>query len=308
MNNLLLAQIRNQLFSSIPSVISIQILKFFNQRNDITNSLGYSCKHSSYLNPYLTITDVDRLDDTMIRPVVKLLPDVNKLEAQVKKLSLFSSEVEGWFDSRGAVSWENSFCSYDSLLLHCFIRLLKPKCYIEIGCGSTSIISSSALAMNHAEGFPCIAKYIEPYPSKNLLDAKLHGELIIDKLENICSNMFSELHENDILFIDSSHVLRTGSDVEHEYINIIPKLNAGVVVHIHDIFTPYYYPKEWLLSEFGGFNEQFLVELLLTNEKRYETLVPTYYLFRNHIKTLSVLRKNCSGRPASFWLQVKDNL
>jgi hypothetical protein len=301
MNKLIISKIRNKFFSFLPSNVLIQLLKFFNQQNDITNLLGYSCKRQSYLNPYLSITDVDLIDDTMIRPVVDLLPKINEIENVIKKISHFTSEIEEWFDAKGAVPWENSFCSYDSILLHCFIRYLKPKNYIEIGCGSTSIISSSALAMNEAEGYPCIAKYIEPYPSKTLLDSKLHGELIVEKLEDVSPNIFNSLHENDILFIDSSHVLRPGSDVEHEYLNIIPNLHAGVVVHVHDIFTPYYYPKEWLIGEFGGFNEQFCLELLLKHKKRYKILVPNYFLFKNYIRTLSILRNSCSGRPASFW-------
>ena len=84
-------------------------------------------------------------------------------------------------------------------------------------------------------------------------------------MEECPLRLFESLRAGDILFIDSSHVIRSGNDVEYEYFEIIPRLRPGVVIHIHDIFLPLRYQEDWMRKELIFWNEQYLLEAMLTH-------------------------------------------
>lgn len=132
------------------------------------------------------------------------------------------------------------FESVDGEILYCMIRSFKPKRILEVGSGNSTYLSAQAILKNKEEnGHECELIVVEPYPN-NVLKTGFPGlsELIPAKIQDIPLAEFSKLEENDILFIDSSHVLKIGSDVQYEYLEILPRLNKGVIVHIHDIFLP----------------------------------------------------------------------
>jgi predicted O-methyltransferase YrrM len=163
-------------------------------------------------------------------------------------------------------------------LLYCWIKYLKPKRIFEIGSGF-----SSALMLDMNDHYfvsnPIILKFIEPNPErlKKLLKQTDYSniELIENKLEKIDFFSFKELDEGDILFIDSTHVSKFGSDVNTIIFNIFPLLKKGVYIHIHDIFFPFEYPIDWLkkgvfwneiylLKAFLMFNNSFEIEFMNT--------------------------------------------
>ena len=92
-------------------------------------------------------------------------------------------------------------------------------------------------------------------------------------MESVDQSVFSALEAGDILFIDSSHVLKTGSDVHYEYLQILPALRPGVIVHIHDIFYPFEYPRGWAAGENRSWNEVYLVDMLLSYGHLYEIIL-----------------------------------
>jgi len=133
----------------------------------------------------------------------------------------------------------------DARLLHYFLQKNKPKKIIEIGSGNSTLLTyNTKLMFNLDTDIICI----EPYPSDYLKKLNDTGKitLIQSCLENIDLNIFTTLTENDILFIDSSHVLKLDSDVMFYFTKIFPLLNKNVLIHIHDIFFPYDYPLEWI--------------------------------------------------------------
>ena len=105
--------------------------------------------------------------------------------------------------------------------------------------------------MNNNMRFTCI----EPYPRAFLTD-RIEGisDLIVEKVEDVQIGLFDQLEEGDFLFIDSSHVLKTGNDVVHLYLKVLPRLKPGVIIHIHDLFLPREYPKKWVLVEEPSWN------------------------------------------------------
>jgi len=97
-------------------------------------------------------------------------------------------------------------------------------------------------------------------------------ELIREKVENIELDFFQQLEENDILFIDSSHIIRAQGDVLYEFLEILPSLKIGVFIHIHDIFKPRDYPNHWLLDKHLLWNEQYLLEAFLSNNSDFKII------------------------------------
>lgn len=117
---------------------------------------------------------------------------------------------------------------------------------------------------------------------------------------------FQKLKENDILFIDSSHVLKTGSDVQYEYLEILPRLNKGVLVHFHDIFLPAEYPQKWILEDHKFWNEQYLLQAFLAFNDSFEILWAGSYMHLNHPDKLEQFFKSYNKNkrwPGSFWVR-----
>src|SRR6185369_1913980 len=124
---------------------------------------------------------------------------------------------------------------------------------------------------------------IEPYPESRLTSANLELELIQKRVEEIDTGFFSCLEANDILFIDSSHTVKFGSDVCYEMLEILPSLNPGVWVHVHDIFLPQDYPAEWLLTRRLALNEQYLFEAFLAFSSAFTIRLANHWLLQEHL-------------------------
>jgi hypothetical protein len=126
-------------------------------------------------------------------------------------------------------------------------------------------------------------------------------------VENVGDETFRALEANDILFIDSSHVIRPQGDVVHEYLYLLAILKPGVIVHIHDIFTPRDYPTAWVLGERRLFNERYLLEAFLSFNTSFEVLAALNYLSHEHRAALTdacpLLVKERAADPGSFWMR-----
>ncbi|HSL54233.1 MAG TPA: class I SAM-dependent methyltransferase, partial [Pyrinomonadaceae bacterium] len=153
-----------------------------------------------------------------------------------------------------------------------------------------------ALTRNGSGKLTCI----EPYPER-LNGAGPSVELIQKRVEEIDVAFFSCLAANDILFIDSSHTVKFGSDVCYEFLEILPRLAPGVWVHVHDIFFPHDYPAEWLIERRLALNEQYLLEAFLSFNKQFQVALANYWLCLDHPASVSKLWPTAGG--SSFWFQ-----
>ena len=119
---------------------------------------------------------------------------------------------------------------------------------------------------------------------------------------------FTELAAGDVLFIDSTHIVRTGGDVVFEFLEVLPRLAPGVVVHIHDIFLPDEYPRAWLKENAMFFNEQYLLQAFLCHNDRYEIVWTSSYMARRYPDRLrEAFPSFATGRwpgGASFWIRI----
>lgn len=195
----------------------------------------------------------------------------------------------------------------DAEYLYNLVRLLKPRRIIEAGGGFSTLMVVNAVNRNIKEDpkYKCDHICIEPYEN-DWLD-KVRGVKIIRKqVEKVGIPLFTRLKENDILFIDSSHIIKPQGDVLFLFQEILPQLNSGVFVHIHDIFTPRDYPKEWITEERRFWNEQYLLESFLAFNNKFKVIGATNYLAHNHYSKFSakcpIFKRQRKRECGSFWI------
>ena len=178
----------------------------------------------------------------------------------------------------------SSFCFQCASLLHYMIRHYRPKRIIEAGSGFSSRIMNGALARNQAEGHPCHYRIIDPYPSPATTTLPHLSAITVGKIEETPEEIFSELESGDILFVDSGHVVKIGSDVNFLILEILPLLKPGVVVHFHDIPMPTEYPRVYFTNPaFRVFwTESYLLQAFLAFNAEFEILCAGAYLGHHH--------------------------
>ncbi len=237
---------------------------------------------------------------------------------QVEMLSLFSSQFKKDYEefpaSKPALPYKyyignQTFPPVDAAMLYCMIRHFKPKRIVEVGSGFSTFMSAEALLRNKQENPACDCALIaiEPYPNATLRQGFPGlSRLVVEKAQNVSLSMFTKLEENDILFIDSSHALAIGNDVAYEYLDVIPSLAKGVIVHCHDIFLPAEYPRRWILDEHMFCSEQYLLQAFLAFNKTFKVLLAGAYLHAKHPELLEAAFSRYNRKlPAtgSFWMQ-----
>jgi hypothetical protein len=199
-----------------------------------------------------------------------------------------------------------SFGSGDAEYLYNVVRHFKPKTLVEIGSGNSTRMAIQAMRENQREdsAYRCRHVCVEPYLAPWLEEAPV--EVIRRRVECVDRGLFSELGKNDVLFIDSSHVIRPQGDVVVEYLEILPTLASGVLVHIHDIFSPFDYLDEWIRKDARLWNEQYLLEAFLSHNRDFRVLGALNLLKHRHFDRLGaccpVLAQQPQREPGSFWL------
>lgn len=204
-----------------------------------------------------------------------------------------------------------AFGLISAAVLHCIIRHFAPQTIIEVGSGNSTYVSARASIMNQADGHITKLISIEPYPNQ-VLKKGFPGlsELVPKKVEEVDINFFSRLEDRDILFIDSSHVVRIGGDVNFLYLEVLPRLKRGVIVHIHDVFFPKHYPKDWIIRHRNFFTEQYLLQAFLTYNDQFEVLWCGSYIYLKYPERLKLMFPSPEGLgfyenyfSSSFWMR-----
>jgi hypothetical protein len=181
------------------------------------------------------------------------------------------------------------------------IRHFEPRLIIEVGSGFSSLVAAEAIAKNKNSALICI----EPFPLDFLRQGfrGLHS-LIEKKVEDIGLEFFSQLESGDILFIDSSHTVKIGGDVNYLFLEVLPRLKPGVIVHVHDIFLPFDYRRDWVVDELRFWTEQYLLQSFLSFNSEFEVLIANAYLAH---RCMGELKFTFTNSPwwggGSFWIR-----
>jgi hypothetical protein len=197
------------------------------------------------------------------------------------------------------------FRSGDAEILFSLVRNKLPKKIVEIGCGHSTLIIQHAINYNkkYDPNYECEHICIEPYECLWLNNLKIN--VIREKVEEMNMELFTSLLENDILFIDSSHIIRPQGDVLFEYLEILPCIKSGVFIHVHDIFSPKDYLNEWKIQGVNFWDEQYLLEAFLSCNSQFEIICAVNYLKNNFYDKLA---SKCpfltqDREPGSFWFK-----
>jgi uncharacterized UPF0146 family protein len=190
----------------------------------------------------------------------------------------------------------------DAEYWYAVIRALRPQRIIEVGSGYSTQIAQAAIRRN---GSQCAHTCIEPYEAPWI--EKTGATIIRKRVEQVGAELFSTLQKNDILFIDSSHVIRPEGDVTTEILHILPALASGVVVHFHDIFSPRNYPYVWVAEEVRLWNEQYLLEAFLTHNEKWEIIGALNYLKHSFLSELVTVCPSLTeaAEPGSLYIRRK---
>jgi predicted O-methyltransferase YrrM len=232
--------------------------------------------------------------------------DLSRQTEFLERLSRWSPEVAGASEAElpGAFRWTNTeFPPADAVLYYCTIRELRPMTVIEVGGGFSTMIAAAAAARNGGTELVCI----EPEPSAELRAGFPGLARLIEKpVQEVELDLFESLRAGDVVFVDGSHVARIGSDVNHVFAEVIPRLQPEVVLHFHDIFTPREYPERWVKDLQLFWTEQYLLEAFLLYNSAFEVLCMMSYLAEvaepDVRRTLS-LPGGASIRGSSAWLK-----
>lgn len=205
-------------------------------------------------------------------------------------------------------SFNNDFFTYsDAITLYCLMRIYKPKRIIEIGSGY-----SSALVLDTNEIFfnnQIAVTFIEPNADRlnSILKGNEPVDIIKEKIQDTDVEICSGLEDGDFLLIDTSHVSKSGGDVNHIYFNILPNLKKGVRIHIHDIFFPFEYPEKWVVEEKRSWNEIFLLRAFLAYNNTFRILFFNDLIQKKHLAyiedTMPLFLKRNSRTCGGIWIE-----
>ena len=175
-----------------------------------------------------------------------------------------------------------------------------PRRFIEVGCGWSTTVTRRAIADGALDtALTCI----EPLPARRSSVRSRASSSATRRSSTRRSAVFDALGRGDVLFIDSSHVAKTGSDVVHLVLHVLPRLAAGVVVHVHDIFLPEDYPIGWVESGFG-WNEQYVVHAFLLGHARARVLAMNHWLSVRHPEAVAAAFGDVPLHGSSLWFTV----
>lgn len=187
----------------------------------------------------------------------------------------------------------------DAAVLHAMLRHHEPSRLLEVGSGY-----STAVALDVADRYlPHLdITCVEPYPQR--LRSRLRpGDdvaTVVEPVQDVPIEVFGRLGTGDFLFIDSTHVLKSGSDVAWLYLHVLPTLPAGVIVHVHDIHWPFEYPERWI-REGRDWTEAYLLRAFLTNNDAWQVRLMTSWVWGHHPELVPLTLR---GQPTgSLWMQ-----
>ncbi|WP_331375994.1 class I SAM-dependent methyltransferase [Sinorhizobium chiapasense] len=256
-------------------------------------------------SPIVNSRDVDEFVINREKNKKSEFPDFNNSE-----MDIFFEEISTFFEK---VAFLGSKCSNkrytdsnelfnlgDAYTLASIMASVKPRKFVEIGSGY-----SSACALDTVETFKIDTEFtfIEPYPKRlySLLTEQdtARCKIVEKPVQAVDPDVFESMKANDILFIDSSHIMKTGSDVSHEFFEILPALQPGVIVHFHDIFAGWEYPEVWIRENNRSWNEMYALRAFLMYNNRFKILFFNDYFWKSRTEKIKKTPLGSLNDPGS---------
>jgi len=264
-----------------------------------------------YYSPITNLDEIRSMEDRVFDFSKKEIAGIDLNESQqvqlLKKFAAYYPEIPFPKDKQEDYRYyfQNDVFSYtDAIILYSFLRHFKPRRVIEVGSGY-----SSALMLDTNNKFfknSIDLTFIEPYPERLNKLISDHDRssctIFVDKVQNIKSDVFAKLQDGDILFIDGSHVSKTGSDLNYLVFEVLPALAKGVIIHFHDIFHPFEYPLEWIY-EGRNWNEIYILKAFLSHNTSFNVLFFNSFMHKYHGESFADMSDCYKNHGGSLWLR-----
>jgi hypothetical protein len=232
-------------------------------------------------------------------------------DAQLALLETFRYEYQDEYNRLAIKPNGNPYAYYadnimfneaDAPALWSMVRHVRPRRIIEVGSGFSTRITAAAVMRN---GGSAELTCIEPDPQRIPDGLPGLSGLLIKPVQDVPLEVFAQLGENDILFIDSSHVMRIGNDLHYLLLDVVPSLNPGVLVHFHDQFFPHEYRRDWVTENHWAWNEQYALQAFLAFNSAFEVLWASHYLYTRHEAAMRDAFPNAypTASGGSVWLR-----
>lgn len=277
-------------------------------------SLNSAHPNGHFYSPVILIDEIKKRESEIWKNVeidgiqgIKL-----RTKEQKELISLFSEyykeiPFKSYKQKNIRYQFENDYYSYtDAITLYSMIRHYKPKNIIEIGSGFSSavMLDTNEIFFNNSINLTFIDPYADRLYSQMTLEDKNKFKVIESDVQLISLETFKKLQSGDILFIDSTHVTKTGSDVNYILFEILPILKKGVLIHFHDIFYPFEYPKEWVYKGLN-WNEDYILKAFLMYNENFEIKLFSEYLHRHHKNIFKEMPLAYNNEGGNLWIEKK---
>jgi len=271
----------------------------------LTQRLGFSVIGDHFYEPVPNLRYIQK----QYKDEPRVLPGFSSTPSWMEKVErVMIPHIAEYLGSSAYVTYgrkNGMYAGWDAAYYYCLIRSTRPQAITEVGRGNSTGIAGAALERNTAEGYPGEIVSIDPY--SHGAKATPCTRIMEVELERIAANERGALLLANILFIDSSHVAKWGSDVVHLFESWIPNVAANTLVHLNDIFTPYDYPLEWLVRHKRFWNEQLIFESFIAFNSAFRIECPVSYLCRTGALKQLAERVNIPELTASggsaMWLK-----
>ena len=308
-------EVKEKLKKHFNLVVDMQVIywmKYFVPADSVVEECGACVPFNHYESPY--VQNLDFYQRELERDNANVLYGIDFNTGYqlsfLNKMKEYRDDFYSRIEQQDNLRYEPEngwFNVSDAFLLYSMMRKFKPKKVIEIGSGYSTCVmldTNDAYLEN-----PATITCIEPYPDRLFQKIKesdrKHIKIYEDFVQNVPISEFEQLEAGDILFIDSSHIVKPGSDITLEYFQILPRLQEGVLVHIHDIFYPFTYPEDWI-RQGRAYNEAFIVRALLMNNSEYEILFFNDMITKKYEEEYKELCRNDKAiSGGSLWIRKK---
>ena len=290
------------------------IRELISERDNLLQAFKFSPPGHFY-SPHPSLTDIKRDESRIFGNIPRDIPGIDLREAPQAELlnDLVKYYVDMPFSPHKVEGlryyFENPAYSYsDAILLHCMIRHLRPKRIIEIGSGFSSCVTLDTNELFFDNSIE--TTFIEPYPDLLMSLVKESDKTVIQviprRLQDVSLDRFSKLEENDILFVDSTHVGKLDSDVNRIFFDILPSLAPGVNIHFHDVFYPFEYPMAWIY-EGRAWNEMYVLRAFLQYNSKFTIELMNTCMQHFHRPFFEANMPLCLKNPGgSIWLRSRQ--
>jgi len=269
---------------------ALRFVPYFGRKLKELDNCGYAPGH--YYSPIPNLEEINKRKSEIFN-VNKEPKGINLRKeeqfALLQQLSIYYKDIPYDFVNAGHTNTRyqvnNDWYKYsDAIMLYSMLRHFKPDRIVEAGSGY-----SSAIMLDVNERFlnsKASITFIDPYPKRLLSllndeDTKRH-QVVKAMVQETDLAIFTKLERNDILFIDSSHISKVGSDLNYILFEILPLVKPGVIIHFHDIFYPFELPEEWVLDKKWFWNENYILRAYLTGNSNYEIINFNTYLHQEY--------------------------